>query len=172
MTKTDVAFPIAVVYTMTTFGSIFGGWFSGYFIKKGWSDYKARKTAMLIFAICVIPVISAQALGQISPWFAILIIGLAAASHQAWSANIFTTASDMFPKRAVASIIGIGGMAGAVGGILIAKLAGLLFDHYKALNSIETGYYIMFFICGLAYILAWFIFYVVLIPKIKPVDLK
>ena len=171
MTKTDVAVPVAVVYTMTTFGSIFGGWLSGSFIKKGWSEYKARKTAMLVFALCIIPVITAQALGKFNPWFAILIIGLAASAHQAWSANIFTVASDMFPKRAVASITGIGGMAGAVGGILIAKLAGVLFDYYKALGTIETGYYIMFFICGSAYILAWAIFYMVLVPKMKKVNL-
>lgn len=172
MTKTDVALPVAVVYTMTTFGSIFGGWISGYLIKKGWSVYNSRKVAMLVFALCILPVVSAQALGKFNPWFAILIIGLAASCHQAWSANIFTTASDMFPKKAVASITGIGGMAGAVGGIIIAKLAGVLFDYYKSINSIETGYYIMFIICGLAYILAWFIFYVLLVPKMKPVELK
>lgn len=172
MTKMDVALPVAVVYTMTTFGSIFGGWFSGYFIKKGWSEYNARKTAMLIFALVIIPVITAQALGKINPWLAILIIGLAASSHQAWSANIFTTASDMFPKKAIASIVGIGGMAGAVGGIIIAKLAGVLFDYYKSINSLETGYYIMFFICGFAYILAWVIFYVILIPKMKKVEIS
>lgn len=171
MTKTDLALPVAVVYTMTTFGSIFGGWFSGFFIKKGWSEYSARKTAMFIFALCVIPVVSAQALGKFSPWYAVLIIGLAASAHQAWSANIFTTASDMFPKKAVASITGIGGMAGAVGGIIIAKLAGVLFDYYKSLGSIETGYYIMFIICGCAYILAWLIYFVVLVPKMKKVDL-
>lgn len=171
MTKTDVALPIAVVYTMTTFGSIFGGWFSGYFMKKGMTSYQARKRVMFIFALCIVPVISAQAAGQYSPWFAVLIIGIAASAHQAWSANIFTTASDMFPKKAVASIIGIGGMAGAVGGIMLAKLAGALFDYYKALGSIETGYYIMFFICGFAYLLAWFLFYVVFVPKIKPVVL-
>lgn len=170
MTKTDVAIPIAVVYTMTTFGSIFGGWFSGYFIKNGWEVYKARKTAMLVFALAIVPVISAQALGNYSPWFAILIIGLAASAHQAWSANIFTTTSDMFPKKAVASVTGIGGMAGAVGGIIIAKLAGALFDYYKSVGSIETGYYIMFIICGLAYVLAWFLFYIVLVPKYKKVE--
>jgi ACS family hexuronate transporter-like MFS transporter len=172
MTKTDLALPVAVVYTMTTFGSIFGGWFSGYFIKKGWTEYNARKTAMLIFALCVIPVVAAQALGKFSPWYAVLIIGLAASAHQAWSANIFTTASDMFPKKAVASITGIGGMAGAVGGILIAQLAGILFDYYKSLGTIETGYYIMFIICGSAYILAWFIYFVLLVPKMKKVELK
>lgn len=170
MTKTDYALPIAVVYTMTTFGSIFGGWLSGFFINKGWPVYKARRTAMLIFALCVLPVVSAQALGQYSHWYAVLIIGLAASAHQAWSANIFTTVSDMFPKKAVASITGIGGMAGAVGGILIAKLAGALLDHYKALNSIETGYYILFIVCGSAYLIAWIIMGF-LAPKMRKVDL-
>lgn len=170
MTKTEVALPIAVVYTMTTFGSIFGGWLSGFLIKKGWPVFKARRTAMLIFALCALPVVSAQALGQFGYWYAVLIIGLAASAHQAWSANIFTTASDMFPKKAVASITGIGGMAGAVGGILIARLAGFLLDHYKALGSIETGYYIMFLVCGLAYVTAWVIFNL-LAPKMKQVEI-
>jgi len=170
MTKTDVALPIAVVYTMTTIGSIFGGWLSGYLIKKGWPVYKARRTAMLIFALCALPVLATQSLGVYSYWFAVIIIGIAASAHQAWSANIFTTASDMFPKKAVASITGIGGMAGAVGGILIAKAAGALLDYYKALNSIETGYHIMFVICGLAYISAWVVFNV-LAPKMKKVEI-
>ncbi len=170
MTKTDVALPIALVYTMTTFGSIGGGWLSGYFMKLGWPVYKARRTAMLIFALFVLPVVFATTLGKISPWYAVLIIGIAASAHQAWSANIFTTASDMFPKKAVASIIGIGGMAGAVGGILIARLAGILLDHYKALGDIYTGYYIMFMICGFAYIGAWVIFNM-LAPQMKKVVL-
>jgi ACS family hexuronate transporter-like MFS transporter len=155
MTKTDLAIPIAAVYTMTTFGSVLGGWLSGYFINKGWPVYRARKTAMLTYALLVVPVVAAQALGALSPWYAVLIIGLAASAHQAWSANIFTLVSDMFPKKAIASVVGLGGMAGAIGGILIAKSAGVLLDYYKALGSIETGYYIMFFICGSAYLLAW-----------------
>lgn len=170
MTKTKVALPIAVVYTMTTIGSIYGGWLSGKFISKGWEVYKARRTAMLIFALLVVPVVSAQALGQYSPWFAIIIIGIAASAHQAWSANIFTITSDMFPKRAVASVTGLGGMAGAVGGILIAAFAGLILDHYKALGSIETGYYIMFIICGSAYVIAWVLINLIA-PKMKRVDL-
>ncbi len=170
MTKTDLALPIALVYTMTTFGSIFGGWLSGYFIGKGWPVYKARRTAMLIFALLVLPVVLAQALGAYSHWYAILIIGLAASAHQAWSANIFTTASDMFPKKAVASVTGIGGMAGAVGGIIIAWIAGLLLDHFKALNNIEMGYYIMFIICGSAYLVAWVVMNL-LAPKMKRVEL-
>jgi ACS family hexuronate transporter-like MFS transporter len=169
MTKTKVALPIAVVYTMTTFGSIFGGWLSGKFINKGWKVYKARRTAMLIFALLVIPVVSAQALGQFSPWFAILIIGIAASAHQAWSANIFTITSDMFPKKAVASVTGLGGMAGAVGGVLIAAGAGIILDHFKALGSIETGYYVMFIICGSAYLIAW-VFINLIAPKMERVD--
>lgn len=90
-------------------------------------------------------------------WFSISIISIACAAHCAWSANIFASVSDMFPKRAVASVTGIGGMAGSVGGILIAKLAGMLFDHYKALGSIRDGYTIMFVVCALAYLIAWFI---------------
>lgn len=168
--KTQLAFPLAVVYTMTTFGSIFGGWLSGAFIKRGWTVYRSRKTAMFVFALCAVPVVSAQALGAINPWLAILIIGLAASGHQAWSANIYTTASDMFPKKAVASVVGIGGMAGAVGGILIARAAGSLLDHYKALGSIETGYYIMFIICGSAYLLAWTIMHL-LTPRFEEVKI-
>jgi MFS transporter, ACS family, hexuronate transporter len=170
MSKTDNAVPIAVVYTMTTFGSIFGGWLSGYFIKQGWPVFKARRTAMLIFALCVLPVVFATTLGQISYWYAVVLIGIAASAHQAWSANIFTTASDMFPKKAVASITGIGGMAGGLGGMLIAYTAGLLLDYYKMIGSIQTGYYIMFLICGLAYLGAWVIFNA-LAPRMEKVTL-
>ena len=141
---TGFALPIALVYTMACFGSIAGGWLPMYLIKKGWSVFKARKTSMLIYALCVIPVVFAQWLGSINMWFAVMIIGFAASAHQAWSANIFTTVSDMFPKRIVASVTGIGGMAGAIGGILIAWLAGVLFEHYKLAGKIEIGYYIMF----------------------------
>ena len=171
MTKTELAFPIPIVYSMTFIGSIFGGWLSGYFIERGWTVARARSTAMFIFALCVLPVISAQALGKFNPWFAIIIIGIAASAHQAWSANIFTTASDMFPKKAVASVVGIGGMAGAVGGILIAGFAGIILDHFKALNHIETGYYILFFICGFAYITAWVVINLVA-PGMKRVEMK
>lgn len=170
MEGTAVMWPLALVYCMTTVGSIGGGWLSGRFIKMGWPIYKARATALLIFALCAVPVISAQALGSINPWLAVFIIGLAASGHQAWSANIFTTASDMFPKKAVASITGIGGMAGAVGGIVIMKVTGLLTDHFEKLGNIHTAYYIMFFVCGLAYLTGWAILNV-LAPKMKQVDL-
>ncbi|KAA9038071.1 MFS transporter [Ginsengibacter hankyongi] len=169
VTGTAIGLPIALVYTMTTFGSIFGGWLPMYFIRKGWPVFKARKTSMLIYAFCVVPVIFAQWLGSLNMWLAVFIIGFAASAHQAWSANIFTTVSDMFPKKTVASVTGLGGMSGSVGGILIAWLAGILFDKYKLLGNIETGYYIMFFICGFAYLIAWVVMHL-LVPKMKMVD--
>jgi len=170
MTKMDLAFPIAVVYTMAMVGSIAGGWLSGYFIRRAWPVYKARRTALLLFALCALPMLLAQWLGTYNYWYAVLIIGLAASAHQAWSANIFTTVSDMFPKKAVASVVGIGGMIGAVGGIIIARTAGLLLDHFKALGTIETGYYIMFIICALAYVIAWALFSL-LVPKMPKAEI-
>ncbi len=170
MTKLDLAFPIAVVYTIAMFGSIAEGWLSGYFINRGWLVYKARRTALFIFALCALPMLAAQWLGSFNYWYAVLIIGLAASAHQAWSANIFTTVSDMFPKKAVASVVGIGGMIGAIGGIVIARTAGLLLDHYKDLGHIETGYYIMFTICAVGYTVAWCLF-TLLVPKMPRVHL-
>ena len=167
---TGFALPVALVYTLSTFGSIAGGWLPMYLIKKGRTVFKARKTSMLIYALCVIPVVFAQWLGSINMWLAVLIIGLATSAHQAWSANIFTTTSDVFPKRVIASVTGLGGMAGALGGILIAWFAGVLFEHYKLLGKIEIGYYIMFFICGSAYLIAWLIMHA-LTPKMKEVDI-
>jgi MFS transporter, ACS family, hexuronate transporter len=166
LTKTQIAFPIALAYTMATIGSVMGGWLPMYFIKNGKSVFTARKTAMLIYAICVIPVISAQYLGAINMWLAVTVIGLAMAAHQAWSANIFTTVSDMFPKNATASVTGIGGMFGALGGILISKSAGKLFDHYQMLGDKATGYLIMFLICGFLYLIAWTLMHL-LVPTDK-----
>lgn len=157
LSGTGVALPVAVVYTLAAAGSIFGGWLPMNFIKKNWPVFRARRTAMLIYALCVLPVLFAQWLGKLDMWYAVLVIGLAAAAHQAWSANIFTTVSDRFPKSAVASVTGIGGMFGAIGGIAIAKLAPKLFIHYKALGNVQQGYFIMFIICGMAYITAWLI---------------
>lgn len=168
--KEQISVPVALVYLIASIGSIFGGWLPLKLIKDGWPVFKARKTSMLIYAICVIPVISAQYLGTFNMWLAILIIGLAASAHQAWSANIFTTVSDMFPKKAVGSVTGIGGMAGGLGGILIAKIAGWLFDHYKALGHITTGYMIVFLICGFAYVIAWVIMHF-LVPSMKRVQI-
>ncbi len=98
----------------------------------------------------------------------VLLIGIGASAHQAWSANIFTTVSDMFPKKAVGSVVGIGGMAGGIGGVVMSKLGGALFDHYKALGHIETGYTIMFTICAVAYLIAWAVMKS-LVPKYKPI---
>jgi MFS transporter, ACS family, hexuronate transporter len=169
LSKAELAIPTAVVYIIATFGSIYGGWLPMNFIQKGWEVFRARKTSMLIYACCVVPVVFAQVMGSYNMWYAIAIIGFAAAAHQAWSANIFTTVSDMFPKKTVASVTGIGGMAGGLGGIVVSKSAGYLFDYYKGLGSIETGYYIMFIICGLLYLTAWFIMHL-LVPRMQRVE--
>ncbi len=166
----QVSLPIAFVYTLAGVASIFGGWLPMWFVKaKGWDVVKARKTSMLIYAFFPLLVIVSQAVGAYGMWYAIVIIGIAASAHQAWSANLFTTVSDMFPKKLIGSIVGIGGMAGAVGGMLIAKAAGYLFDHYKNLGHIETGYYIVFMYCGLGYLIAWFIMFKLLVPKMEPI---
>ncbi len=171
LTGMQVSLPLAVVYTMTTVGSIFGGWLPMNFMKNGMDPVKARKRSMLIYAFFPLPVLFSQALGQYSMWLAVIIIGIAASAHQAWSANIFTTVSDMFPKKAISSVTGIGGMAGALGGMLIAKFAGFILDHYKAAGDIKIGYYVMFIICGVAYILAWIVMFKILIPKMKRVNI-
>ena len=131
MTGMTVALPLAVLYTMSSIGSIGGGWFPIYFINKGLDPYAARMKAMLTIALFPLVVLSAQYLGVYSFWLPVIIIGIGTAAHQAWSANIFTTVSDMFPKKAVGSIIGIGGMAGGIGGIVVNKFAGWLFDGYR-----------------------------------------
>lgn len=164
---TAIALPVAAVYTLSTFGSVGGGWLPLYLIKKNWSVYKARKSSMLFYAFFVLPILFAQVLGQMNMWLAVFVIGLAAAAHQAWSANIFTTVSDMFPKRAIGSVIGIGGMFGAIGGILLSLLVQKnLFVYYRSINHIETAYYIMFLVCGLSYLFAWVIMHL-LVPKVK-----
>jgi MFS transporter, ACS family, hexuronate transporter len=164
---TAVMLPVAMVYTISSLGSIGGGWLPLVLIKKGWSVKRSRKTSMLLYALCAVPVVFAQWMGSINMWFAVIIIGFAAAAHAAWSANIFTTVSDMFPKNAVASVTGIGGMAGAVGGILVARLAGILLDYYKAIGKLTTGYYIMFIICGSAYLTAWLLMHYITKNKKK-----
>jgi MFS transporter, ACS family, hexuronate transporter len=168
MTGIDIMLPLAVLYSMTMFGSINGGWFPMYFINKGYQPYDGRMKAMLMIASIPLVVLAAQPLGHISFWMPVLLIGIGASAHQAWSANIFTTVSDMFPKNAVASVVGIGGMAGGIGGVLITKIGGALFDHYKALGHIETGYTIMFSFCAVAYLIAWIVMKS-LVPKHKPI---
>ncbi|QJW90354.1 MFS transporter [Spirosoma taeanense] len=161
--------PLVVVYTATTIGSIGGGYLSGYFIKRGWPVFRARKISMLIFAIAVVPITLAQFATGI--WEAVALISLAAAAHQAWSANIFTTASDMFPKRAVSSVVGIGGMAGSIGGILFPILVGSLLDSYKEAGNLTGGYNLLFIICGCAYLIAWGMMHL-FAPRMEPVQLE
>lgn len=168
ITGTEIMLPLAVLYSLTMFGSIGGGWFPMYFINKGYKPYDGRMKAMLMIAFIPLVVLAAQWLGEISYWLPVILIGIGASAHQAWSANIFTTVSDMFPKKAIASVVGIGGMAGGIGGVLITKIGGALFDHYKALGHIETGYTIMFAFCAVAYIIAWVVMKA-LVPKYKPI---
>ena len=170
MSITDIQIPLAVLYSMTMFGSIGGGYFPTYFINKGLKPYDGRMKAMFFIALVPLVVLAAQPLGVYGFWFPVILIGLGASAHQAWSANIFTTVSDMFPKKTVASVTGIGGMAGGLGGVVMTKLGGYLFDHYKALGHIETGYTIMFSICAVAYIIAWSVMKS-LVPKMKLVDI-
>ena len=168
MNSTEIQLPLAILYTMTMVGSIGGGWFPIYYINKGYSPYDGRMRAMLTIALFPLIVLLAQPLGGISFWIPVILIGIGASAHQAWSANIFTTVSDMFPKKAIGSIIGIGGMAGGIGGVIVTKTGGALFDHYKALGHIETGYTIMFAFCALAYIIAWVVMKA-LVPKYEPI---
>jgi ACS family hexuronate transporter-like MFS transporter len=160
---------VAVVYTISTFGSIYGGWLPKRLINNGMAAFKARKLSMFIYALFPLTVLSASWLGQFNTWYAVLVIGVACAAHQAWSANIFTTVSDMFPKKAVASVTGIGGMSGAIGGIIVSQCAGLILKHYTALGKIESGYGILFIFCGIAYIVAWVIMHF-FVPTMKRVD--
>lgn len=132
MTGMQVAFPLAVLYTLATIGSITGGSFPKYFIAKGYDPYAGRMKAMLLIAFIPLVVLAAQPLGTISYWMPVIIVGFGTAAHQAWSANIFTTVSDMFPKKTTASVTGIGGMAGGVGGIVINKAAGWIFDGFRS----------------------------------------
>jgi len=167
---TQIALPVAAVYTLSVVGSIGGGWIPLRLISKNWPVFKARKTSMLLYALLVLPILFAQYLGSINMWLAVLVIGIAAAAHQAWSANIFTTVSDMFPKHTIGSVTGIGGMFGAIGGILLSLLVQKnLFVHYRAINQIEIAYYIMFAWCALSYILGWFIMHL-LVPKVNVIE--
>ncbi len=169
---TAASWPVAAVYIISTIGSVAGGWLPLYFIRNGMPVFKARKTSMLIYAFLVLPIFFALLLGQVNMWYAVAVIGLAAAAHQAWSANIFTTVSDMFPKATTASVTGLGGMAGGVGGIALSLFVQKkMFVYYRGIDQIETAYYIMFAICGSAYLLGWLIMHF-LVPKMKPINLQ
>ncbi len=172
---------IFTLYMIVTVLSIFGGYLPKLFVdKKGMNPYAGRMLAMLIFAFLPLPALFAQSAGAISVWWPAVIIGLAGAGHQAWSANLFSTIGDMFPKSAIATITGIGGMAGGVGSFLINKGAGALFTHSENLGAAfqfmgfegkQAGYMIIFCICALAYLVAWTIMKT-LVPKYKPIVLK
>ena len=156
------ALPIFVIYQIATIGSVAGGWLPARLMAKGWTLNRARKTAMLVPALCVLPIVFAPLVSNM--WLAVVLIGLAAAAHQAWSANLFTFSSDMFPKRAVGSVVGIGGMGGAVGGMFIALAVG------QILTATGGSYVIIFAMAGTAYLLAFGVINL-LVPTITPVTL-
>ena len=163
--STQIMWPVAIVYIISSFGSVGGGWLPLKLINNNWPVFRARRTSMLIYAFCVIPIVFAQKLGSIDMWLSVLIIGIAAAAHQAWSANIFTTVSDMFPKKATASVTGIGGLFGGLGGVLLTALVQKqMFVYYEGIGQIQTGYFIMFVICCSAYLLAWVVMKI-LVPR-------
>lgn len=171
---------ITVLYAIVTVISIYGGYLPKLFVdKKGMNPYSGRMLAMLIFAFFPLAALFAQPLGAHSAWWPAVLIGLAGAGHQAWSANLFSTIGDMFPKKAVATITGIGGMAGGIGAFIVQKTAGILFTRTGEMGAAFTflgfegkqgGYFIMFCCCGVAYILAWTIMKL-LVPKYKPVEM-
>ena len=153
--------PLIVIYLIADVGSIGGGWMSSSFINRGWSINRARKTAMLICALAVVPVVFVSQVTSL--WVAVLLIGLAAAAHQGWSANIFTTASDMFPRRAVGSVVGIGGMAGALGGATMAVATGYI------LETTGENYMLIFLIAGFTYLAALGVIHL-LAPRLQPLE--
>ena len=167
--------PLTVLYTIVMI-SIYGGWLPTYFIdKKGMNPYAGRMRAMLIFAFFPLLALFAQPLGSQSYWFPIIFVGIACAAHQAWSANIFSTVGDMFPKSAIATVTGIGGMAGGLGSFFLSKGAGKLFDYagitqmdFLGFKGQPAGYFIIFIGCALAYLIGWVVMKT-LVPKYKPI---
>ena len=154
--------PLIVIFVLADIGSITGGWLAGRLIRLGWSVNRARKGAMLICALMIVPVIFAAKANNL--WLAVALVGLATAGHQGWSANVYTLASDMFPRHAVASVVGIGGFAGAVGGMLISTVIGALLQ--------ATGSYVpVFMMAGFAYLLALLVVQV-LVPRLEPARLE
>ena len=170
---------IFTLYAIVTVVSLFGGYLPKLFVeKKGMHPYNGRMLAMLIFAFFPLVALAAQPLGAYSPWWPAILIGIAGAGHQAWSANIFSTVGDMFPKSTIASITGIGAMAGGIGSMIIQKVAGNLFTYaetqgaafyFMGFEGKPAGYFIMFCFCGLAYLTGWIIMKV-LVPKYRPVE--
>ncbi|MCB0747373.1 MAG: MFS transporter [Ignavibacteriae bacterium] len=162
LSLTELGLPLIIIYVMADVGSIGGGWLSSYFIKRGWSINKGRKVTMLICAVSVIPIMFAS--GASNVWVAVALLSLATAAHQGWSANLFTTVSDMFPRKAVGSVVGLGGMFGAIGGMIIATATGFILEF--------TGsYLILFIIAGSLYLIALFIINI-LVPEIKEIEMS
>jgi ACS family hexuronate transporter-like MFS transporter len=155
---------LVTIYTIVTVLSIAGGWATGYLSTRGWSVTRARKTGMFLFALLVVPILWVTKVGD---WPAVLLIGLAASAHQAWSANLYTTVSDMFPKKDVATIIGLGGMTGSAGGFFFPIMTGVLLDRFKAAGNVTEGYAVLFAICAFAYLLSFAIHHV-LAPSFEP----
>lgn len=158
----QVAAPIIVVYLIADAGSVGGGWISSALIKRGWSVNRARKATMLAMALLIVP--TALVSRAPSMWAAVLIVGVAAAAHQAWSANVYTLASDMFPTFAVGSVVGIGAFAGAMGGVVFQRVTG------RVLQANGSDYAPIFVVCGLAYVTAWAIIHL-LAPRLEPARL-
>jgi len=158
----QVAAPIIVVYLIADIGSVGGGWTSSALIKRGWTVNRARKATMLAMALLIVPTTLASRAP--SMWTAVLIVGVAAAAHQAWSANMYTLASDMFPKFAVGSVVGIGSFAGAMGGVVFQRVTG------RVLQANGSDYTPIFVVCGLAYVTAWLIIHL-LAPRLEPARL-
>lgn len=178
MEGTQIAWPIAILYSITVIGSVFGGKFPTYFINRGMNPYAGRMRAMLIIAFFPLVVLFAQPLGYISYWVPILLISVGASAHQAWSANIFSTVGDMFPKSAIATITGIGGMAGGIGSFFIQKGAGMLFTYsgdtnmqFMGFEGKPAGYAIVFIFCAVAYLIGWIVMKI-LVPKYKVITLN
>ncbi len=162
LTLKEFAAPLIVIYLMADVGSIAGGWLSSFFLKRGWSLNKSRKTAMLVCAISAVPIMFASQVSNV--WSAVGLLSLATAAHQGWSANLFTTVSDLFPRKAVASVVGMGGTFGAIGGVLIASAAGYILEF--------TGsYFLLFVIAGSLYLIALIVFNF-LVPEIKEIEIK
>ncbi|HTX21304.1 MAG TPA: MFS transporter [Candidatus Aquilonibacter sp.] len=172
MTTRQVMWPTFIVYGISIVGSIYGGSIPLTLIKKGMPVYRARMTAMFLIALAPLTVLLTQFFGNVSVFghaaavLAIAMISIGAAAHQAWSANLFTTVSDMFPKKAVASVTGIGTTAGGIGGVIVQMLAGRLTDHFK--QTPQTAYLIMFVVCALSYLIAWVVMKL-LVPRHQPI---
>ena len=157
---------LMAVYTPAMFGSIYGGYFPKILMDKGWSPYKARMASMLGIAVIPLVFLFAQPLSHVNVWIPVVFIGFGLAAHQAWSANLFTSVSDMFPKKAVASVVGFGGFTGTLGVMIVIHFGTRLMDYHLALGTVERAYTILFFFCAGAYLLAWVIMKI-LVPRYK-----